>query len=338
MYRWIGRFTRGSRLQRVTRVAMALPQPVMFSLITAAGYMAFALAGHTRRRILRNMAALLPDLSPAQRRRLCARYFVQECLTIYEQAVEYRRGLLGEGTGGARGRVAFDVDGLEHLEAALSAGKGAIVLTPHVGNYFYFFWWVTQRHESLTVATMGSAEIRPLYLGFEALGLRGFDYDNDPPLTIYRRFRKLLNDNGVVFLMGDFARPGFPRSTLLGRPSGLPAGPVALAFESGAPIVPLAGRRASWRRHRMTFMPALDLASRYRPDEKQPALDETARVMETIIRGAPDQWLYWFNIDERWRACTEPAAAPVRGSRSSVHTRTPQTSSSLSTRRPAERV
>jgi KDO2-lipid IV(A) lauroyltransferase len=338
MYRWIGRFTRGSRLQRATRLAMALPQPVTFCIATTAGYAAFALAGRTRQRIMRNMAELLPGTSRAQRWRLSARYFVQECLTIYEQGIEYRRGLLGRGVGGASGRVAFEVEGLEHLDAALAKGRGAIVVTPHVGNYFYFYWWLSSRHTCLTVATMGSPEIRPLYLGFEALGLRGFDYDNDAPLTIVRQLRKLLGENGVVFLMGDFARPGFPQGTLLGKPSGFPAGPASLALESGAPLVPLAGKRLSWRRHRMAFMPALDLAGRYRPDEKFLALDEIARVMETIIRDAPDQWLYWFNVDERWRACTEPAAAPERGSRSSVHTRTPQTFKSRSTRRPADRV
>lgn len=338
MYRWIGRLTRGSRLAHVTRVAMAVPQPVMFTLVTAAGLTAFTLARRTRRRILRNMRALLPEMSPARRVTLCARYFVQECLTIYEQAVEYHRGLLGGGAGGERGRVTFDVDGLDHLDAALAQGRGAIVLTPHVGNYFYFFWWLSQRHECLTVATMGSPEIRPLYLGFEALGLDGFDYDADPPLAIVRGLRALLARGGVAFLMGDFARPGFPQATLLGRPSEFAAGPVVLALESGAPVVPLTGKRVSWRRHRMTFGAPLDLAARFTSRERQAALDETVRAMEQAIREAPDQWLYWFNIDERWRRCTEPAAAPERGSRSSVHTRTPHTSISRSTRRPAERV
>jgi KDO2-lipid IV(A) lauroyltransferase len=302
MYSWIGRLTQGARLQHVTWLSMALPRPVAFSIVTSAGLAAFALAGATRRRIQRNIAELLPHTTPGQRLRLCARYFVQECLTIYEQAVEYRRGLLGEGTRGKKGRVTFDVAGLEHLDAALAQGNGAIVLTPHVGNYFYFYWWLSRRHECLTVATMGSAEIRPLYLGFEELGLRGFDYDNDPPLMIFRRLSGLLRRNGVVFLMGDFARPGFPRDTLLGRPSGFPAGPVALALASGAPIVPLAGARVSWRRHRMAFMPALDLAARHGPDAKARALGATARAMETIIAETPEQWLYWFNIDERWRA------------------------------------
>lgn len=338
MYRWIGRLTRGARLARVTRVAMALPQPVMFTLVTAAGLTAFALAGRTRRRILRNMRALLPEVSSPRRVWLCARYFVQECLTIYEQAVEYHRGLLGRGTGGAHARVTFDIDGLDHLDAALARGRGAIVLTPHVGNYFYFFWWLSQRHECLTVATMGSPEIRPLYLGFEALGLDGFDYDADPPLVIVRQLRALLARGGVAFLMGDFARPGFPRSTLLGRPSEFAAGPVALALETGAPVVPLMGKRVRWRRHRMTFGAPLDLAARYAPRQRHEALDETVRAMERAIREAPDQWLYWFNIDERWRRCTEPAAAPDRGSRSSVHTRTPQTSISRSTRSPTDRV
>ncbi|MGE3277626.1 MAG: lysophospholipid acyltransferase family protein [Vicinamibacterales bacterium] len=338
MYRWIGRFTKGSRLERVTRLAMAVPPPVAFCIVTMAGYAAFALARRTRQRVIRNMAALLPATSRPERWRLAARYFVQECLTIYEQGIEYRRGLLGRGTGGAGGRVSFEVEGLAHLDAALSKGKGAIVVAPHVGNYFYFYWWLSARHECLTVATMGSPEIRPLYLGFEELGLRGFDYDNDAPLAIVRQLRRLLRGNGVVFLMGDFARPGFPQGTLFGRPSGFPAGPVALALESGAPVVPLAGRRVNWRRHRMVFMPPLELAARYRPEERRLAQDAITRVMEATIRDAPDQWLYWFNVDERWRACTDPAATPERGSRSSVHTRTPQTSRSRSTRRPAERV
>lgn len=301
MYTWIGRLTKGRRLARVTRVFMWLPAPVAFGIVESVGFTAFLLARRTRRRILANMRELLPHATPAGHLRLCARYFRQECLTIYEQAIEYQRGICGGGVGGDGWRVTFDVDGLAHLDAALARGRGAIVLTPHVGNYFYFYWWLSQRHECLTVATMGSPELRPLYLGFEALGLKGFDYDNDPPLSIVRGLRALLRRNGVAFLMGDFARPGFPVSTLLGKPSGLPGGPVSLALESGAPIVVLAGKRLSWRRHKMTFAPAIDLAARYDGRDGQQALDEIARAMEPAIRDAPDQWLYWFNIDERWR-------------------------------------
>ena len=73
MYAWIGRLTRGPRLPRVTRAAMILPRPVMFTVVEAAGLIAFALAARTRRRIVANMKQLLPHMSPTGRSRLCAR-------------------------------------------------------------------------------------------------------------------------------------------------------------------------------------------------------------------------------------------------------------------------
>lgn len=307
IFYWIGQLVNHPKLLRRLRVwTMRAPRFLSFWLVTLLGQAVYIGDRRSRERIIRNMQELLPDLDNKALRKMCRRYLIHEALTIYEQAIEYRRALRrGEGKDQAR----FHYDGIEHLDGVLKLGRGAIIYTPHTGNYFYHYWSLSQRYNCMTVATAGSKELRMLFAGFYWSGLRGFDYDNTPPLDLIRGLRAHLRDNGVLFILGDFWRPEFPDCTLLGKPSKAPGGAMILSLLLQVPVIPFYGVREGWYDHRLVFQPPVHLYEKYAADQKSEALEELARIMEQLICRAPEQWLFWFNVHERWEAAAAKASA-----------------------------
>jgi KDO2-lipid IV(A) lauroyltransferase len=299
IFDWIGQLVNHPRLLRWLRVwTLRVPRALVFMLASLLGRGIYACSADTRKLLSRNMSALMPHLSKKELRKMGRRYIVHEVLTIYEQAIEYRRALMRKGPGQAR----FHYEGIEHLDEALKLGRGAILYTPHTGNYFYQYWSLSQSYNCLTVVTAGSEELRMLFAGLYWSGLKGYDYDNVAPLDLIRNLRAHLRDNGVLFLLGDFWRPGFPDCTLFGKPSKAPGGTMILSLLHKVPVVPLVGLREGWYDHRLVFEPPVYLYEKYTTDQKSEASEELSRIMERLISRVPEQWLFWFNVHERWEA------------------------------------
>jgi lauroyl/myristoyl acyltransferase len=143
----------------------------------------------------------------------------------------------------ALGRQLNDlVGGQDHLDAALAAGRGAVVALSHSGNWdMAGVWWV-QSHGTLTTV---AERLKPesLYrrfinyresLGFEVLPLSG---GSRPPFEL---LCERLRDNRVVCLMAerDLTRTGV-QVDFFGEPTRMPAGPAKLAIETGAALLPV---------------------------------------------------------------------------------------------------
>lgn len=134
------------------------------------------------------------------------------------------------------------VGGQQHLEAALAAGRGAVLALPHSGNWDMAGVWLVQTHGRFTTV---AERLKPesLYkrfidyresLGFEVIPLSGGER---PP---YGLLRERLNDNKVVCLMAerDLTRTGV-QVDFFGEPTRMPAGPAKLAIETGAALLPV---------------------------------------------------------------------------------------------------
>jgi lauroyl/myristoyl acyltransferase len=154
--------------------------------------------------------------------------------------------------------------GREHLQAALDAGRGAIVALPHSGNWDMAGVWLIQHFGSLTTVT---ERLKPesLYhrfiayretLGFELLPHTGGDR---PPFEV---LAERLRDNSFVCLMADrdLSRNGV-QVDFFGEPTRMPAGPAKLAIETGAALLPVHcwNLPDDWR---FQVFPALDTSSR----------------------------------------------------------------------------
>ncbi|MGH3530646.1 MAG: phosphatidylinositol mannoside acyltransferase [Mycobacterium sp.] len=155
------------------------------------------------------------------------------------------------------------VRGQEHLDAALAAGRGAVMALPHSGNWDMAGVWLVQTRGRLTTV---AERLKPesLYrrfvdyresLGFEVLPLSGGER---PPFEV---LCERLRDNGVVCLMAerDLTRTGV-QVDFFSEPTRMPAGSAKLAIETGAVLLPVHCwfEDDSWA---ITIYPALDCAS-----------------------------------------------------------------------------
>lgn len=131
--------------------------------------------------------------------------------------------------------------GEDHLDAALSRGRGAVIALPHSGNWDMAGVWLAQTHGTFTTV---AERLKPesLYhrfiayrerLGFEVLPLSGGER---PPFDM---LCDRLRDNRVVCLMAerDLTRTGV-QVDFFGEPTRMPAGPAKLATATGAALLP----------------------------------------------------------------------------------------------------
>lgn len=307
MYQWIGKITADERLlKHIGRYIRRLPPTLIFFLCRMAGRLTYLLGGSVRYRVMCNMSELMGEKSRKDIARLCRTYFTNIFVTLYE-IVFASRDL------DRAGDKNFTVEGEPHLRDALGHGRGAILFTPHMGNFFYYYWYLSRKYSCLTVVTASSPELRPLYLMFREMGCRGLDYDATPPLELLRTLRSHLKNNGVVLLMGDFWRPNFPPAEFFGRLTRSPGGTAALALENRVPVVPFYGWREKGFCHRLVFEPPVLLHEKFQRQQRSEAVNELNIYMERAVARAPGQWFYWFNVDERWEVHIPAAGGQAGG-------------------------
>ena len=106
-----------------------IPLPISHGLGSLLGLL-FRLFPNRIRAVTRtNIALCLPELSPAQQRRLVRRSLCETGKTLLETGALWLR------PAPAVLRLVRQVDGLEHVEQALAAGRGLILATPHLGAW-----------------------------------------------------------------------------------------------------------------------------------------------------------------------------------------------------------
>lgn len=309
MYEWIGSLTDDEkRLRRLQKWLKLIPRPLVAAICFIAGRILYRMLHKEKERIIRNMKDLLKGHSDKEIEGFAKKYSYNLCMTLYELLIDSAN--LDEIK-----EKRFTIMGESYLEEALSHGKGVIVFTPHFGNFFYYYWLLSHKYPCLTVASADSSELKPLYMLFKRMGCKGLDYDTTPPLELIKTLKRHLKKNGVVFLLGDFWSPSFPPARFFNRETRSPAGTAMLALESEVPVVPFYGYRVKGFQHRMIFEPPMYLHKTYAKDQRTESVNALNYFMERVVTHIPEQWFYWFNIDERWEERVKqrenkPAFAP----------------------------
>ena len=250
--------------------------------------------------VRRNLLQVFGDtLNPAEAERLALEFSrVGSCEIIDIMRLRNRTRPLGK---------LIEFRGREHLEAAMAAGKGAILCTAHFGSYVSAFslihasgipvidigrwWWNYDPNSSPAVRRFWDFAYARRLLRYRA-------GPNIEPWTgrIMSGVQavRALRRNEVVTILPDAAPLEGDESRVIkvpflgGEGTFLP-GVIHLARSSGAPVLMVRVTRLADYRHQVVeISPPLSLEG-----EMQEAFARCAAAMEAAIRANPAQWGRW---------------------------------------------
>ncbi len=276
------------------RLVVLLPFRVQMAIGRALGRAGYRLLPARRRIAARNLAACLPELAPEARAEILAKHFESLGLSLVEMSM----GWFGSGDA-VRRRI--DIDGAEHLQAALAKGRGVILFSAHFTTFEFF--WAALAPLCTKLCGMYKWARNPVMNRVMNRGRgRYFDllFDKDS----VREMMRALRENAVVWYASDqsyggkgsvllpfFAEPAMT-NTAIGR----------IAKASGAVVLPYFCRRLPTNRYVINIgapLPGLPSGD--------PVADTLAltKLLEDYIRKCPEQ--YWW-IHQRFKG--RPAPLP----------------------------
>jgi KDO2-lipid IV(A) lauroyltransferase len=187
----------------------------------------------------------------------------------------------------------FAYEGVGHMIDAHRAGKGQIIVLPHLGGWEWAAFWVAQVlgiEVTAVVEPVEPPELFDFFTAFrESIGIHPVPLGPGVASTLLRA----LNDNHMVCLLADRDIEGSGIEVdFFGERTTLPAGPATLALRSGAPLIPSAIYFGPGAEHYAVVQAPLDVSRR----EKRLRADVTritqdvADALEGLIRRAPEQW------------------------------------------------
>ncbi len=266
-----------------TELLRVVPSAMAAAVARAAGTGCWLLLTARRRTLLENLTYTAPHATPAERQRLAHATFRHLTLSVLDL-------LRGPHLSAEHVRAMIQVEGRAHLDAAMAAGRGVVLVSPHLGA---------------------------IELGGRCMSAFGYtmavyaeDADDARLRAVYRRYRAI--DGVVVLPLGGSAlsgvrwlRRGGTLTLLADRAIGtrahvvrfcggrrpLPAGVAALARQTGAAVLfSYLVREPGWRssyRWVIEPPPSEDLAALEEPVFTQVVADR----LSAMVRRHPDQWL-----------------------------------------------
>jgi len=190
------------------------------------------------------------------------------------------------------------------MDDALAAGTGAILVSPHLGNWELGGLGLADQGYPVNVLTFREPDERFNSERERLRAARGIrfiyvDREDASPLAIIEAVNALRR-NEVLALLGD--RDGSSHTLRLdffGRPTNIPVGAAYLALASGAPVIPVFivlenGRYATIMEEPIYF--------RGNHGEHGNAIkagmEQLVKVFERYIRAYPDQWYNYYDFWE----------------------------------------
>jgi KDO2-lipid IV(A) lauroyltransferase len=182
------------------------------------------------------------------------------------------------------------------IDDALATGSGVILVTGHVGCFDFIGQSMSAYGLKLTVVT-GRTTSRFIFDGVTRLrGARGATMVEPTPGGVRGVIRALRRGECAVLLADrDFFQNG-REVTFFGRRTTLPPGPVRIARDTGAPLIPIFTRRAR-HGHELRIFPPIYVAKTKDVDaDVQAGLEQLVPVLEKGISDAADQWVMFQRV------------------------------------------
>ena len=183
-------------------------------------------------------------------------------------------------------------EGLEHLDAALAQGKGAIIFTAHFGPFEYLAQWFVFNNYALTIPVEHLKDERMLELMVKLRSGQGVQFVPLGGSAAVRAMISTLRKNQLVVIPVDRAVQGESvEKDLFGAPARLSLGPVSLAIRTGAVLL---GAFGWYMPHNNIGGCVVPISLALNEDERKDPDKLVEKVIETLeanISARPEQWV-----------------------------------------------
>ena len=263
--------------------------------------LAFALAGERRRGAVGNMQRLLgADRFTAHGAAL--RMYSEFAFCTSEMMEDYS---------GRGAPMRIDAPPQDAVLDAIAAGRGAVVVTGHIGS-----WDIAAkglRNKQCQVHVVMGREVDPATQAFveTARTRAGVNVilSSESVFSSLGLVRALRRNEIVAIQLDRAARAGGARTLpFLGAPAPFPSGPFVLARLAGAPVIPVFAPRLGRRHYGLHIGSPVDVPRTARdPVVLDRVMGEVVAQLEAVVRRYPWQW---FQFQPFWPA---PEEAVERG-------------------------
>jgi KDO2-lipid IV(A) lauroyltransferase len=268
------------------RLNAALPLRVALAIHRPLGKALYRLSPKMRRVVQRNLEICFPNLDSAAVEALAKRQFEALAMSIPECAAAW----FGRDVPGR-----FEIIGVEHLDAAVARGKGALLYTGHFtpldicGAAF--------KRLVPHYAAMVSPRSSPVIDEMQRRGRARNSHEIISSDSV-RSLLKSLKRNGVVWYAPDLAYREGELMPFFGEPAMTNIATPKIARMSGATVLPYQYRRIEGSaRYEIRIYAPLDA---FPSDDSVGDTRRLATFLEQFIRDAPEQY-QWIHKRFRWR-------------------------------------
>ena len=268
-----------------------LPYNVVALLSKALGFFMYYVVGYRRKMITGNIKKAFGDnYSEKQRdkigfKSLCS--FIQTELELLAS----RSGNLGKGV---------TLVGREHIDKALSEGKGAYILCIHLGSWEAMGSGMNRQicPTHVIVKNVGGAKTDKYFRWIR--NKNGFlSVERKKKGDAFRAIKKVLGQNEILGFVMDQSRPGEPKLPFFGHPAKTNTSFAAILERMPAPVIPGYCVRTGPGEYEVTFEPELEIINT--GDTESDVIENSKmfnRVVESLISKCPEQY-FW--VHNRWK-------------------------------------
>jgi KDO2-lipid IV(A) lauroyltransferase len=272
-------------------IALYLPLKIAYKLAEFVSDLHYMVADQDRLAVKENLKAIFPEKSEREISRIRIRMF----RNFAKYLVDFFRFSKIDNEYTKRN---IRLENIHYIDEALSKGKGAIILSAHIGNWElgsvvvailgYPLWVVALPHKHKNVNNFFNFQRQLKGIKVIPLG------------RAVRRCLNILKDNGIVALAGDrdFTEKGIVLD-FFGKPTFLPEGPAAFCLKTGAPIVPGFMLRDEDGKFTLRMEKPIEVISNNDNKGLKELMIRYKTIIEDYIRSYPEQWYmfkrFWIN-------------------------------------------
>lgn len=264
-------------------IALSLPLKLAYKAAVIISDLHYTFATQDRRFVTQNLKAIFPEKKDREIAAIRINMFrnFAKYLVDFFRFSKLDKGFIDKNT---------KIENIDYLDKALAAGKGAIILSAHIGNWElggvvvsllgYPLWVVALSHKDKKVNDFFISQR-------ESKGVKVI-----PVGRAIRMSLGVLKEKQLVALAGDrnFGERGVTVD-FFGKSASLPAGPALLSLKTGAPIVPAFMVRNKDNTFTLRMEEPLQFSNSGNKDKDLTELIvKYKNIFEQYIRKYPDQW------------------------------------------------